>query len=55
MRSELLEHGVLRRCLFQLEVYRQRALRCLDDTGGLEPAHGRLRAMIDAVSPFATE
>jgi geranylgeranyl pyrophosphate synthase len=53
VRSELLEHGVLRRCLFQLEIYRQRALRCLDEASGLEPARGRLRAMIDAVSPFA--
>jgi hypothetical protein len=37
VRRELLEHGVFRRCAFRLEVYRQRALRYLDEAGAREP------------------
>jgi hypothetical protein len=50
VRRQLHDESVLRRCTLTIAVYRQRALRLLDELSPQEPARGRLRTLIQKLS-----
>lgn len=52
VRQRVRDAGDLRRCVFLVETYCQRALRVLDKAHPLQPARAVLLAMVDSVSFF---